>query len=95
MKRTAQVVAYCILLGSVSACSRAAGSDPLYFTGACDASAAVALDHDLFVVANDEDNTLRVYSRLRPGPPVSQVDFTGFLRPEKKAQPTAEWWWRS
>jgi hypothetical protein len=86
MKRTAQVVAYCILLGSVSACSRAAGSDPLYFTGACDASAAVALDHDLFVVANDEDNTLRVYSRLRPGPPVTQVDFTAFLRPEKKAE---------
>lgn len=86
MKKAAQVLAYPFLLGSIAAGFAARNSDPLYFTGACDASAAVALDHDLFVVANDEDNILRVYSRSRPGPPVSQFDFTGFLRPEKKTE---------
>src|SRR5688572_5330912 len=86
MKRAAQAVAYGVLLGLANACSDAGGASPLYFTGACDASAAVALDHDLFVVANDEDNTLRVYSRLRPGPPLSQVNLTSFLRPEKKSE---------
>jgi hypothetical protein len=34
----------------------------------CDASAAVALDDDHFVVASDEDNTLRVYRRGQPQP---------------------------
>ena len=86
MKRAAQLAAYSILLGWVSACSGAGASAPLYFTGACDASAAVALDHDLFVVANDEDNLLRIYSRSKPGAPVSQVDLTSFLRPEKKSE---------
>ena len=86
MKRAAQAVAYGVLLGLANACSDAGGASPLYFSGACDASAAVALDYDLFVVANDEDNTLRVYSRLRPGPPLSQVNLTSFLRPEKTSE---------
>jgi len=33
------------------------------YRGICDASAAVALDADHFVVADDENNTLRVYRR--------------------------------
>jgi hypothetical protein len=76
----------CLLLGLSSACSKVEGTGPIYFTGACDASAAVALNRDLFIVANDEDNILRLYSRLRPGKPVSQFDLTSFLRPEKKAE---------
>ena len=56
-----------------------------HFTGCCDASAAVALSEDLFVVANDEDNLLRVYSREHLGPPISTTDLTAFLNPGKKA----------
>ncbi len=39
---------------------------PTRFEGLCDASAAVALDARHFVVAGDEDNTLRIYERGRP-----------------------------
>lgn len=38
------------------------------YRGMCDASAAVALDDAHFVVANDEDNALRVYRRGEPLP---------------------------
>ena len=41
------------------------------FNGACDASAAVALDANTFVVADDEDNILRIYSLEKPGMPVA------------------------
>jgi hypothetical protein len=40
---------------------------PVYFRGMSDASAAVALDDDLFVVADDEQNALKLYSFRRPG----------------------------
>lgn len=38
----------------------------MLYRGMCDASAAVALDDDHFVVASDEDNALRVYRRGQP-----------------------------
>jgi hypothetical protein len=40
----------------------------MLYRGMCDASAAVALDDDHFVVASDEDNVLRVYRRGQPWP---------------------------
>jgi hypothetical protein len=55
------------------------------FIGCCDASAAVALTDDLFVIANDEDNVLRVYSRSRMGRPMATADVTAFLNPGKKS----------
>lgn len=55
------------------------------YTHTCDASAAVALDADRFVVANDEDNVLRIYSRGKPGPPVSTLDVSAFLQLTKKS----------
>jgi hypothetical protein len=39
---------------------------PLIYRGMCDASAAVALDENTFVVANDEDNNLRIYRKNNP-----------------------------
>lgn len=36
------------------------------YRGMCDASAAVALDAEHFVVANDEDNSLRIFRRGQP-----------------------------
>src|SRR5687767_3658238 len=59
-------------------------ADSSVFLGCCDASAAIALTDDLFVVANDEDNILRVYSRQRLGRPATTVDLTGFLNPGRK-----------
>ncbi|GAG34735.1 unnamed protein product, partial [marine sediment metagenome] len=75
-----------IVLLFVSVCgavSFAGGSGPageeLVFRGASDASAAVAISEDMFVVADDENNVLRVYRTDRPGMPVSSYDLTGFL----------------
>ena len=55
-------------------------SDPfLFYRGAADASAAVALNESLFLVADDENNTLRLYSTQRPGLPLDAFDLTAFL----------------
>lgn len=48
------------------------------YRGPCDASAAVALDRDHFVVAGDEDNTLRIY-RLGQPLPVGKVPLAAFI----------------
>lgn len=44
-----------------------------YYTGSCDGSGAVALDHDLFAVVNDETSQLLVYARQAPGAPVKTI----------------------
>ena len=49
------------------------------FSGCSDASAAAALDGRHFVVADDENNMLRIYRSDRPGAPVGQVDLDAFL----------------
>lgn len=58
------------------------------YSGMCDASAAVALDADLFAVASDEDSLLRIYSRSRPGGPVSTVDLAGPLAVKRRTTET-------
>ncbi|MBL8623920.1 MAG: DUF3616 domain-containing protein [Myxococcales bacterium] len=61
----------------------------LVFEGACDASGAVELDATHFVVADDEDNVLRVYDAVRGGPPVAAVDVSAALglAPQGKRAP--------
>jgi len=54
----------------------------------CDASAAVALDEDLFAVANDEDNTIRTYSARRGGTPIETLNLSPFLRVDPKRPET-------
>ncbi len=55
------------------------------FTGMCDASGAVALSDRKFVVADDEDNVLRVYDVERGGAPLSGADVShGLKLPLKK-----------
>jgi hypothetical protein len=58
--------------------SRSAGTPnrirEVVFIGACDASGAVELDEHHFVVADDEDNVLRVYDVYRGGPPLYKVN---------------------
>lgn len=48
------------------------------YNGPCDASAAVALDATHFIVANDENNTLRIYRQGQPAP-VASLNLTNFL----------------
>ena len=52
------------------------------YPGMCDTSAAVAVAPTLFVVANDEDNVLRVYQRNKSDNPVTTFDLTSFLKPD-------------
>jgi hypothetical protein len=51
--------------------------------GMCDASAAIALTDRAFVVANDEDNRLRVYFRGESGSAVWSMDMSGFLEVDR------------
>jgi hypothetical protein len=56
----------------------------------CDASAAVAIAPTMFIVANDEDNMLRVYWHNKPGKPVHEFDLSSFLEPEPKQEADIE-----
>ena len=59
--------------------SSTAAAEPVMFYGVSDASAAVALDESHFVVADDENNTLRIYRLDTTSKPVSQCDLDSFL----------------
>lgn len=58
---------------------------PAVYTGLCDASAAVAVSSNLFLVANDEDNALRLYRVGQGGPVLRRFDLTRFLEVERKS----------
>lgn len=49
------------------------------YVGMCDASAALAIDDQHFIIANDEDNMLRVY-HIDKKMPVSTYDLSAFMR---------------
>jgi hypothetical protein len=55
------------------------GGESLVFRGASDASAAVAVTDNMFVVADDENNILRLYDINKAGNPVGSIDMTSFL----------------
>lgn len=76
----------CLLLCAITPGTRGAGfSEPLVFTGTCDASAAIALAGGLFVVANDEDNILRFYRTSQPGKPVQTFNLNPVLSGKTKS----------
>lgn len=54
-------------------------ADSTFPTGASDASAAVALDAQAMVVADDENQVLRLYRRDHSGLPLAGSDFTASL----------------
>lgn len=56
-------------------------SDVMAFTGMCDASAGVAVGPFL-IVANDEDNVLRIYAKDAGTGPVATYDLTPYLHLE-------------
>ncbi|MEW6158217.1 MAG: DUF3616 domain-containing protein [Verrucomicrobiota bacterium] len=61
------------------ASSKDSESADLVFHGMCDASAAVAIDHEFFAAASDEDSRIRIYRRSAGGPPVDVVDLSRVL----------------
>ena len=73
------------LTTAASAFGQTALTKSASFTHTCDASAAVDLDADQFVVANDEDNVLRIYRWRQPGPPTYTLDVSAFLQLSKKS----------
>ncbi|HET6410215.1 MAG TPA: hypothetical protein VFG14_20160, partial [Chthoniobacteraceae bacterium] len=72
MLRPIFVLASTLLVGTATLVAQAAENVTTYI-GCCDASAAVAVDGEHFVVADDEDNVLRVYRR-EGGSPIMNID---------------------
>ncbi|HEY5915160.1 MAG TPA: DUF3616 domain-containing protein [Verrucomicrobiae bacterium] len=58
--------------------------NPATYLGMADASGGVAVGSNLFVVADDESNAIRLYSADTPGPPLQQYDFSAFVQVERK-----------
>lgn len=71
--------AACVLAGML-ALPGASAKAPLEHHGMCDASAGIAIGAHHFVVANDEDNILRLYRSDRSGAPVQTYDMSALLR---------------
>ena len=71
-------VIWVFVISSPALCGGSAG-EILVFRGASDASAGVAVSEDMFVVADDENNILRIYETSRAGQPVGSFDMTLFL----------------
>lgn len=93
--------AWCALrvLGAAAACGgggRAAAppveppaglGGELVFTGACDVSGAVAVTGSLIVVADDEDNALRIYDTAAPGRPIEMVETDSMMGDGSRKHP--------
>lgn len=54
------------------------GASTVEFTGMCDASAVATIGGDRLIVANDEDNILRLYARTG-GAPLAEFDVSDFI----------------
>lgn len=72
-------LALIFLAGTTGDAACATLEQPMIHQGMCDASAAAALNEDLFVVGDDEDNALRVYSHRASGQPLFSIDVSAFL----------------
>jgi uncharacterized protein DUF3616 len=71
--------------GLLGICSLARGQEQnaieiITYRGASDASAAVALNEDMFLIADDENNTLRVYKLRNESFPIASCDLNVFLQ---------------
>jgi hypothetical protein len=79
--KVSSYVAFFLLICGIVCCSCFGDSvqDALIYYGMSDASAAVAVGDDMFVVADDEDNLLRVYKTIHTSLPVFSYDLTPFL----------------
>ncbi|BAB77800.1 ExeM/NucH family extracellular endonuclease [Anabaena sp. FACHB-709] len=66
------IINYAASAGSVS-------PDTRFLTGTSDASSAIAIDANYMFVADDEDQTIRLYDRRNSGLPLASFDFTSLL----------------
>src|SRR5262245_44086073 len=71
---------FAVAIGAESVRAQTTAVEPLVRIGMCDASAAAPLGTDRFLVANDEDNVLRIYPRGAGPEPVQAFDAAGFLQ---------------
>jgi hypothetical protein len=91
MRIAAYAIAIVSLAGGacpVSAAGSVLDTNYAFYVGMCDASAAVALNNELFAVANDEDNSLRIYHASKGGLPVSSQDLSTLLKVDRKKPET-------
>lgn len=75
--KSRSVVALLGLCAAVLPCTCVAQEVQSY-TGSCDASAGISLSSEIFVVGNDENNTLQYYRRGQPGP-IGSLALSEFL----------------
>ncbi|AFY32951.1 ExeM/NucH family extracellular endonuclease [Calothrix sp. PCC 7507] len=61
------------------AASAAGNTNSRFLTGTSDASTAIAIDSNYIFVADDEDQTIRLYDRNNSGLPINSFDFTASL----------------
>ncbi|WP_017655601.1 ExeM/NucH family extracellular endonuclease [Fortiea contorta] len=61
------------------AASAAGNTNTRFLTGTSDASSAIAIDSNYIFVADDEDQTIRLYDRNNSGLPVNSFNFTSSL----------------
>jgi uncharacterized protein len=66
------IINYAASAGSVNSSTR-------FLTGTSDASTAIAIDANYMFVADDEDQTIRLYDRNNSGLPLASFDFTSLL----------------
>jgi len=84
MRSSEQLLFQFVICVSLALSALGADAEILEHFGTCDASAAVAIGPDAFVVANDEDNVLRLYHRDESGMPYRTLDLNSFLAPDPK-----------
>jgi hypothetical protein len=75
-----------VLICGITGCLSYGGSaeEVLIYYGMSDASAAVAVGEEMFIVADDENNSLRVYKTNQASLPVFSYDLTPFLNIEPR-----------
>jgi predicted extracellular nuclease len=67
------------VLGYAASAASVVPTTSRYHYGASDASTAIALDANFMIVADDENQVLRVYNRQNSGYPVATFDYTSSL----------------
>ncbi|MFZ2148779.1 MAG: DUF3616 domain-containing protein [Sedimentisphaerales bacterium] len=80
MRIVSKAIFYILICSTTSlALGKEQAAGTLVYRGASDASAAVAVTEDMFIVADDENNTLRVYKTTKGGLPIFSFDMSEFL----------------
>jgi hypothetical protein len=82
MKIIIRAVFFVFISGLIGCSFADSSEEALTYYGMSDASAAAAVGREMFVVADDENNVLRVYKTGKPSLPVFSCDLTAFLGTE-------------